>query len=460
MTVTEPVTGNVDVCFGELLRRERARHGLTQQHLADLSTISVRAIRDLENGRARRPRPETVRLIGDALRLGRLGRLGLEQAAGRFRPAVAPDYPAALAEPPLAAVPAIGRDTQAAELTALLTTGESRLVTLTGLAGVGKTCLAREVAARLHEAGLPVLWLSGGVPVESLIRDDGLRALVGGCAAELVDPGPGAPQALVDLADLVGDRPTLLVLDGVDGVDGAGPRPDRIVRLISLAPGLRVLSTSTRAGVVPDERTFLLEPAEVPELGAVCGRGPAEMDDWPGLAVFSEHARRARPGFHVGGADGGALTRVTEICRRLDGLPAALEAAATWLAVYDLDSLAEALGGDAAALFDHLEGAGRGPVDVAGRLGQCVRALPRAEGDLLEKMCAAGGDVDLDDVVQLTGRGRPECGRLVRGLLLAGVLRTATGPGRTRYRVLNLVRALIGAAGTAAMPRTPRMSPA
>ncbi|MBR8743396.1 helix-turn-helix transcriptional regulator, partial [Nocardiopsis sp. MG754419] len=69
--------------FGDLLRRYRSRSGLTQQELADFSTISVRAIRDLEHGRALHPRRDTVRLLGEALRLGDRDRADLLAAAGR-----------------------------------------------------------------------------------------------------------------------------------------------------------------------------------------------------------------------------------------------------------------------------------------------------------------------------------------------------------------------------------------
>ncbi|WP_224283017.1 helix-turn-helix domain-containing protein, partial [Streptomyces sp. LS1784] len=69
--------------FGELLRLRRERVGLTQQCLADHATLSVRAIRDMESGRVRRPRNETVRLLADALRLEGRSRTDFEEAARR-----------------------------------------------------------------------------------------------------------------------------------------------------------------------------------------------------------------------------------------------------------------------------------------------------------------------------------------------------------------------------------------
>lgn len=76
-------TSTATAAIGALIRGHRLRIGLTQRELADLSTISVRAIRDLEKGKALRPRADTVRLIADGLRLGPRARAALEDAARR-----------------------------------------------------------------------------------------------------------------------------------------------------------------------------------------------------------------------------------------------------------------------------------------------------------------------------------------------------------------------------------------
>src|SRR5688572_16472939 len=138
--------------FGRLLRGHRTRVGLTQRELADLSTISVRAIRDLEQGKARRPRQDTVRLIADGLRLSRQARAGLELAAdnGRSATALLPGYDADLAAPPVELDTLIGRESETGTLAAEFADGRRRLIGLVGLSGVGKTRLACAVAGRLH----------------------------------------------------------------------------------------------------------------------------------------------------------------------------------------------------------------------------------------------------------------------------------------------------------------------
>src|SRR5262245_66685677 len=77
----EVAAAKVESPIGQLIRQHRTRIGLTQRELADFSTVSVRAIRDLEHGKARRPRMDTVRLIADGLRLGPRARADLEHAA-------------------------------------------------------------------------------------------------------------------------------------------------------------------------------------------------------------------------------------------------------------------------------------------------------------------------------------------------------------------------------------------
>ncbi len=127
-----------------------------------------------------------------------------------------------------------------------------------GLSGVGKTRLALEAAARLHDAGLPVLWHAApGAVADSLPADDDpLAAPTADCAAFLHGEGP-TDAVPAELTGLLGDRAALLVLDGADTA-----RLDfqRLGRLLRELPGLRLLVTADRPWDVPGERLFLLAP--------------------------------------------------------------------------------------------------------------------------------------------------------------------------------------------------------
>ncbi|MCX4696216.1 helix-turn-helix domain-containing protein [Streptomyces sp. NBC_01408] len=428
--------------LGSLIRAHRLRIGLTQRELADLSTISVRAIRDLEQGKARRPRPDTVRLMADALRLGPRARSVLEAAAQQGR--ATGHGPAELPAPPAALHPLVGRDPEAAVLAGELASATERLVNVVGLTGVGKTRLALEVAARLHATGLPVLWhafpgatadhlgCAGGEPAARVAA-----AVAELCAVAAGRPGEVPGTAADRLAELLADQPALLVLDGAPA---GPPRFDRLTGLLRACPGLRLLVTSDQPWEVPGERIFLLSPLEVPGEGAADPAAAA-------VRVFLGQVRRVRPEFVPGRAD---LERAAWICRRLDGHPGALAAAASWLVVCDLAALCQSLDADPVALLDHL-GAGAGAEHFRAALRGRMERLPLGARELMASLCdRSGEEFSLADLTALTGLGLAECGRMLRELLISGAVRAAHEGGSSRFRVLGLVRAACGAGLAAA----------
>jgi len=268
--------------FGELLRTHRIRVGLTQQQLADFAMVSVRAIRDLESGRTRTPRAETVRLLADGLRLDDSSRAELAQAGGR------PSVKAGVA-PPAPSASIVGREAETAALVALLVSGcgteqarfglgGPRLVTVTGVSGVGKTRLALEAAGELHfRHGWSVLWQLTSVPS----IDD--------------------------------DQDTVLVTDR---------RPDPC--LLAAHPRLRVLVTALAPTGLAGEHVFPLGP----------------LPDDAAVRLLLTHVHRVRPGFRPEPANHAALIGLVH---ELDGLPSALEFAAGWFMVYSPQHLLERL---------------------------------------------------------------------------------------------------------------------
>ncbi|MFC4147681.1 ATP-binding protein [Micromonospora mangrovi] len=416
--------------FGLLVRQHRTRIGLTQRELADFSTVSVRAIRDLEQGRARRPRQDTVRLIADGLRLGLRARADLESAAneGRTSWAVKAGYEADPPAPPFATDVQLGREAETGVILDELTGGAERLLTIVGIDGVGRTRLALEVATRLHTAErTPVLWC----PVTTVgprPGGDRLAALVRAAVDQLLDSGDGGTDDVAAFVETVADRPPLLVLDGVTGT---GVRGDRLAELLRDCPGLRILVTAAQPLRVPGERTFLLTPLAVPEAGE-----PVDPQS-PAVRLFVERARRARPDFHLTAADAGL---VGDICRRLDGVPQALHAAASWLVVYDIPTLHRCLHDDPAGLLHHLAGA-EGGGGLREALARRLADLPTAARDLLAALCVRGDDFGLPEVMTLTGGSLPDSGRAVRDLVLHGLVRPSYAAGQSRFRILHLVRA-------------------
>ncbi|MFD5544256.1 helix-turn-helix domain-containing protein, partial [Streptomyces sp. NPDC127079] len=136
--------------LGVLLRDHRRRAGLTQRHLADLTTVSVRAIRNLEQGKVLSPRLDTIRLLADGLRLGSAQRETLLEAARRRLGTADHSAEGGCGPTPwLVRSPLIGRDTEVDALTALLAQPDGRLVSVVGIGGVGKSHLAAEAVRRV-----------------------------------------------------------------------------------------------------------------------------------------------------------------------------------------------------------------------------------------------------------------------------------------------------------------------
>lgn len=206
----------------------------------------------------------------------------------------------------------IGRGRELAEVSALIRREEIRLVTLTGTGGIGKTRLALAVAAAVAER------FANGVCFIPLaaIRD---AALV----LPTIAQSTGVPEraGMTTLQSLVGafaERRTLLVLDNFEQVsDAAG----ELAHLLERCPQLAVLVTSRKRLRVRGEHEVAVQPLAVP-----AGTADAELiARSPAVSLFVARAQEVQPDFDPSGANGPAIA---EICRRLDGLPLAIELAA------------------------------------------------------------------------------------------------------------------------------------
>ena len=207
----------------------------------------------------------------------------------------------------------VGREDEIAEAVGLL--GRARLLTLTGAGGTGKSRLALQVADRVRpEYGDGAFFVDlSAVTDPALVPAAVARAL-------RVPEVPGRP--LLDaLADHLRDRRLLLVVDNFEQVAEAGPV---VEGLLAGAPGLRVLVTSRVALSVRGEQELLVPPLALPDPDrppnlAALGRSEA-------VRLFVERAQAVRPGFRL---TAGNAPAVAEITARLDGLPLAIELAAT-----------------------------------------------------------------------------------------------------------------------------------
>ncbi|MEV6830025.1 LuxR C-terminal-related transcriptional regulator [Amycolatopsis sp. NPDC051102] len=318
----------------------------------------------------------------------------------------------------------VGRRQEAGAAKRLL--AAARLVTLTGPAGVGKTRLALRVAADVRRAFADGVWL-----VE--LGDLGDPRLVPNAVAAAFGLRGTSDQA-AGLAEHLEDRQLLLVLDNCEHV--ADECATLAAKLLAGSGGLRVLATSRHTLHVEGEHILHVEPLPVPPPGDT-GAGPAEA-----VTLFTERAAAVSPGFELTPGNRAAVSR---ICRRLEGIPLAIELAAVRVRVLSVDQVLE-------RLDDRLGPLTSGPSATRGRrrtleaaIGWSFELCTPAEQRLWAQASVFPGGFDLDAAERVCAPAEADgAGTLdvVTGLVDKSVLsrRNGTFGRHAWYRMLETVR--------------------
>jgi predicted ATPase/class 3 adenylate cyclase/DNA-binding CsgD family transcriptional regulator len=310
----------------------------------------------------------------------------------------------------------VGRDAQMAQVRELLT--QSRLLTLTGAGGAGKTRLAIQLAAQLSGEFSDGVWYVDLAP----ITDPEVVPITVARALGLPDQ-PGR-STMDTLTRFVADHQMLIVLDNCEHLLDASAA--LVNALLAAAAGLTLLTTSR-------------EPIGV--AGEVSWRVPSLSLANEAVELFTDRARHVRPDFAV--SDDNAAT-VGEICRRLDGLPLAIELAAARVRALSLVEILDSLHDR----FRLLTGGARSAV----RRQQTLRAsvdwshalLTEPERVLFRRLAVFLGGFDLDAAQTIAGSGEVERYQVLDQLSLlvdkSLVVVADDSRGRTRYRLLETVR--------------------
>ncbi len=449
------MSDHATTAFGHLLKSHRLAAGLTQETLATRAGISARGIRELEHGETA-PRRDTAQRLAQALGLSPeqnrtfaaavLARPRRRRQAGSPTPPAVPTAArdalstarvgrAAASVPtvPPNNLPAplthfIGRTQELATLARLLT--HTRLLTLSGAAGVGKTRLALQLAQRVLESYAQGVWLVDLGPISdpALVPHKVAKAL------SLVE-NPTLPP-LAALQEQLRPQHLLLLLDNCERLLDACA--ELAQTLLHGAPHLRILLTSREPLGLAGETVWIVPPLAIPE--APERLGLEQLARCESVQLFVDRARAAQPRFRLSAGNAAA---VAQICCRLDGLPLALELAAARVRALGVAGVATHLDQQ----YVLLDVGSRTTVPrhrtLRAALDWSYDLLTEPEQRLVDRLSIFAGRFTLEAVEAVcTGAGIAQDGVLgmMLGVVDKSLVQIEDSHDTARYRLLDVVR--------------------
>lgn len=287
-------------------------------------------------------------------------------------------------------LPLIGRETEIAEIENLLLRSDVRLLTLTGVGGTGKTRLARQVAHHLLDA------FTDGVFFIELAAVTNAELVASTILQPLGAQQSGGVTPLETLKNHLREKQMLLVLDNFEQVLAAS---NLVADLLATSTNLKILVTSRALLRLNIEREFKVTPLALPQSGE--RREADELMNYGAIALFMERARAAKPAFALSEEN---APLVLEICRKLDGLPLAIELAAARIKLLSMRAILSRLGSSLNLLTGGERDLPARQQTMRGAISWSYDLLEREERTLLNRLSVFAGGYTIEAAEAICGK--------------------------------------------------------
>lgn len=405
--------------FGTWLRQQRKALDLTQAELAHQVGCAPVTMKKLEAG-VRRPSKQIAERLAAVLAIQpplEAAFVAFARGLSAVPPTVAPAGEAAGPAHHLPSQPTafVGRSRELAHLQRLLDAPDSRLMTIVGPGGSGKTRLAVETAHRNRTS------FAHGTHFVSLAVVKSADVLLFAIADVLECSLVGQEAPAVQLAAYLRDKSVLLLLDNVEHVLDGVPV---LVDLLAGAPHLKVLITSRERLNLHGEWVLPLDGLDYPVTA-----DNAHLESYSAVQLFVQSAQRVQPDFALQGT----APDVLRICRLVEGMPLALELAAAWVRLLPCSHIAEKLAASLDFLASPLRNVPERHRSLRAVFDHAWNVLSNTEQTALAKLSVFRGPFDLEAAEEIGGASLPVLASLADKSLLQ-----VSGPGR--YALHELLR--------------------
>ncbi len=400
--------------LGEWIKQRRKALDLTQEELAKRAGCSVFALRKIETGE-RRPSKQLAGLLAEALEIPEEDRPTFIRVArgdltlGRLR-SPEPDTKPASSHPqpaphplPLPPTPLLGREPELAAMERIFDDPQCRLLTLTGMGGIGKTRLALEFASRQRDK------FPDGVRYVPLASVNSAESIVPAIAEafEFSFSGPSDPkEQFFNYLSHEIKGSTLLVLDNLEHLlSQSSIAPDLAAEILQRFANIKILCTSRERLNLHGEWTYELHGLPIPPVEFV-----SNLEDYSAAVLFIQRARQINAEFELTTSDKPALAR---ICHLVEGIPLALELAAAWVGVLSCEEIAREIESNIDFLTTSMRDVPERHRSLKATFDHSWRLLSDAERDALGRLSIFHGGFDRTAAQKVSGATLPLLSSLV-----------------------------------------------